>query len=107
MGAEEGYETCYAYYRIDGGVYEFAPGGAWIWSDCGEEEQPDDPACDGGWSDMRREDWQYDFEMEDWDTQGDWNCWSHWDCPEDQACSLWWMGWGDETWEHSQICVDW
>ena len=56
---EEMYEHCYAYYKISDYVWEFAPGGVWIWSNCGEQTEEKDPDCDRGDWDKGRDEWHY------------------------------------------------
>ena len=113
--AEENYETCYAYYKIEDSIWEFAPGGAWIWNECGEEHEESDPACDmGGW-DIGRDEWQYDGEamnmISEWDDEYFWECGSHEECSWDwdRACAVMWRGsdMDDGMWEWGQTCVEW
>ena len=68
-----------------------------------------DPNCDMGYWDIGREEWEYDFEMQEWE---DWDyfyeCESHNDCDwGEMACAIHWRGNDYDMWEAGQKCIDW
>ena len=108
---DDDYETAYAYFKIDDNMWEFAPGGAWIWADgeCEDDgyDVTTDPCYMGEW-DASRDDFEYDFDMEEWDDEYFWECGSHGECYdiywEDMACATYWRG---DGWEWGNACVEW
>ena len=97
--SEDDYETCFAFFRVEDAetpTWEFAEGGAWIWTDCGYGY--DDSwqwNCYNGEWDVTRSDFEYDWsEMESkWDSES--YSYSGWDDS--------YYSWGDSyySWDDS------
>lgn len=111
---DDDYEMCYAFFRTEWNVWEFAAGGMWIWHECGADFDEtmmygEDGSCNGGDWGATRADFDYsELYMEDdgWDYF--WECGSHEECMDqkgyDAACAVIWH---EDGWENGQTCIEW